>query len=348
MEDKSGISESPSRQQSVGASTISPTTQELFQGSVDPEQLEFTSDMAEDAEGNFFLSFGKTGSGKSTLHFHLLRYVDSQDDFDGTEIVDSKIPVAQRNAQAKIINQWRTLWISGDFPSATAGPDMVRALRYQIRPRIGRHPPLNMTFLEVAGEHFERLLVEDDAGAVEFPSALDRLFRNPNARIVIAFIVSPNGIATDTDGKQPNALYPAFLNFIRTHYPERSRTPLITVVTDPDQALDLLKDNELVGRSETKLTGPLVELFLGKYMGSFAQHYKSWAADPAHKRIAIFKIGKMGTKVGENGKPTAYVIDPPNYDNIARITKWTYETFTGVRIKASFWRRMLRAIGLSE
>jgi hypothetical protein len=309
------------------------------------DPLSLTAEAAEEARGAFFLSFGKAGSGKTTLHFHMLRYIEQAGDFEGEEVVGEHLPEGQRVAQAAIMNQWRNMWLDGNFPAGTNAEDEVRAIRYSLRPRIGSGPKTEVTFLEVAGELLARVIADDPRDRVDLPEALDRLFRNKEVKLIVAFIVSPRGLQEEADARRPDALYVAFLNFIRERYPDRIRTPLLVVVADPHRAFETIK--EIVPTGDTELTTTLTEQYLTTFLPSFMQQYVTWKAPAHQKLIARFRVGKV-MKRSVDGDPRLYIGHPPYYDDAARITKFMYETFNGITIRHNFLRRVLIAIGLSS
>jgi hypothetical protein len=308
------------------------------------DPLSLTAEAAEEASGAFFLSFGKAGSGKTTLHFHMLRYIEQVGDFEGEDVVGEHLPEGQRVAQATIMSHWRNIWVDGSFPASTNAEDEVRAIRYSLRPKIGNGPRTEVTFLEVAGELLARVIADDPRDRVDLPDALDRLFRNKNIKLIIAFIVSPRGLKEETDARRPDALYVAFLNLIRERYPDRLRTPLMIILTDPGQALETIK--EIVPTNETDLTVSLTEQYLKIFLPSFTQQYAAWKAPEHLKLIARFRVGKVLQKSVE-GVPRPYIVHPPFYDDAARITKFMYETFTGITIRHGIFRRIMIALGLS-
>lgn len=325
-------------------SPVSQSPVDAFKASRITDPLSLTAEAAEEARGAFFLSFGKAGSGKTTLHFQMLRYIEQVGDFEGEEVVGEHLPAGQRVAQAAIMNQWRNMWGDGAFPAGTNAEDEVRAIRYALRPRIGSGPRTEVTFLEVAGELLARVIADDPRDRVDLPEALDRLFRNNNVKLIIAFIVSPRGLQEETDARRPDALYVAFLNFIRERYPERTRTPLLVVVADPNRAFETIK--EIVPTTDTELTPELTGTYLTTFLPSFMQQYVSWKAPPDQKLIARFRVGKVIQRTVD-GVPRPYIGQPPYYDDAARITKFMYETFTGITIRHGLLRRIIIALGLS-
>jgi hypothetical protein len=311
------------------------------------EPLSLSEEAAEQASGYFFLSFGKANSGKSTLHYHILRYIEQEGDFEGEEVVGDHISPGQAAAQASLMSNWRNLWIEGEFPLPTDAADEVRAIRYALRPKIGNGPRVEVTFLEVAGELISGVMPDDARTPVEIPAALDRLMLNEAVKLIIAFIVSPRALAQEQDEKRPDALYVAFLNLIRKCYPKRSNTPLMVILSDPQEAYELTRKH-VQDTGERSFSDKMVESYLGAYMRSFIQHYVSWKALPEQKVIARFRVGKIVESKTSDGGVRRLIGQPAYFDDAARITKFMYETFTGVRIRHGIFRRILIALGVAS
>lgn len=321
---------------------------DAYQSSRAEDPMDFTPEMADEAEGFFFLSFGKRQSGKSTLHYHLLRYIEQHDDFVAMPVVEeeAKLPPGVLKAQRQIINKWRGLWSEGRFPAGTELNDNVRAIRYAFRPKEGRYRPIEVTFLEVAGELLETVVSNDGVSREEIPEALDRLFRNSRAGVITAFIVNPTALATETEGVKPDVLYAGFLDYIREHYPRRAAMPLMLVLADPDEALRMVR-KILPDGGETELTDPLLEGFLRAMLPTFAPKFGSWQAPREQRAIVRFNVGAV-QKREIDGYATPIILQPPNFRDTAKIAKFVYETFSGTRIRHSWWRRLLMALGLAR
>lgn len=313
------------------------------------EEFAFTQEMAEQAEGNFFLSFGKVGAGKTTLHFHLLRYLEQRPDFEGEEVIDPTLSDGQRAAQSQLITNWRNRWSDGSFPDATLRTDEVRAIRYSIRPTIGRGPRTKITFLEVAGELLSDLVTDDPDQRQDLPGALCALLDNKNVNLIIAFVVAPTALETEEDGKYPDTLYTAFLNYIRGHHsaaPDRTRTPLMIVINNPDEGFRVVPRLNIDQQGATTWTPEIVEKFLEYVLPSFIQVYRRWPAKA--KKITLFKVGNLKTVPDNNGREITIIGNPPFYRHAAIVSKFMYETFTGIRIRHPLWKRLLMAMKLSS
>lgn len=314
----------------------------------DTDEFAFTEEMAREATGYFFLSFGKVGAGKTTLHFHLLRYLEQHPDFDGEEYVDASLPDGQRAAQSQLINNWRNRWSEGTFPSATRRLDEVRALRYSLRPRIGAGHRINVTFLEVAGELLSEVITEEYDQRQQLPAALKALFDNPDVKLIIAFIVSPTALAQESDGKPPDTLYTAFLNYLRGNHvsePDRRRTPILVVINNPDAGFQTVEDAMIDRQGANEWTPKIIERFMELFLPSFTQAYRRWPAQS--KLITLFRLGKIKTHV-EDGQEISVIANPPDYRHAARIVKFAYETFTGIKVRPPLWRRILRSLKVSS
>lgn len=303
----------------------------------------FTREMAENAEQEyFFLSFGKIGAGKTTLHYHLLRYFEQRPDFDGQEVVDDTLPDGQRAAQAQLINNWRSRWAEGVFPESTPKADEVRAIRYSIRPTIGNGKRINITFLEVAGELLTEIVNNDPHQRHQFPPALEALFANNGVKLIIAFVISPTALENETDDKNIEMLFPAFLNYLRGKFPERARTPLMVVLNNPHDALRIARDPAfgVDMKGETEWTPDLLQRFLDEIMPAFMQNFRRWSADRKNKMVTLFSVGRVRSENIE-GEETFVIETPANFRHAAAVAKFIYETFTGTRIRHSLLTRLL-------
>jgi hypothetical protein len=159
-------------------------------------------------------------------------------------------------------------------------------------------------------------------------------------------MVSPRKLQTEVDGIVPDNLYDEFLNYIRGNYPNRTQTPLMLIINEPEQALDICR--KLPGyNGQSAMNLELTQEFLTTYFPTFIQNYRQWTAQA--KMITLFSVGKIIRKMDpDTGLEEMLISHPPNFIHSARIMKFIYETFTGVPVRYSWVKRLLRRIGLSS
>ena len=102
--------------------------------------------------GNYVVSFGFPGSGKTTLHAFLMRYLMQvgplQDRADQPKVsggIDYEVN--------RVVTEWMKQWQQGRFPAPNPAEESeIRELGFAVQPIRGVRTPLEFSILEMSGE----------------------------------------------------------------------------------------------------------------------------------------------------------------------------------------------------
>lgn len=299
----------------------------------DVASASFTSEMAANAKGNFIFSFGDAGSGKSSFHFHLIRYIEQGNDFDSIEVVPRRHGVPNFQAAA-IMDDWRQRWSEGRFPEST-DVNTIKCLSYTATPRYGRKTPMEFSVIEVSGEKL-RTVIQTDDKAPHIPEELDALFANPNVNITLVMLLHPKR-------KNNDVLFSSFLRYLRGRHPQRTQdTPLLLVVPDPVSAKATLSTvNPAFSRKD--FDAEMTLDFVQTLARSTYQELLTWPTDEKYKSLARFRIGDIKRQQVRTGDEENVIVQVDFFD-VAKIFRFCYEYFAGERIGYTLWQKFKRSL----
>jgi hypothetical protein len=295
----------------------------------------FTAEDAKDRQGNYVLSFGLAGSGKSTFHSSLLRHLEQGGEF--TSKVKPVFRDGKPDAQTRhLLNSWRETWKTGRFVRSTPNLESaIREISYNVTPNKGVKTPLDFNLIEVSGELLRRVEGRGNSSAM-LPDAIHYLFDNPRINLLLIVLIHPDTPSNDL-------LLVNLLDLIEEHFPHRRATmSLGIVIANPEKSLEQLKrvtggeDSQFA--HESKLEGELVFDYLQQMAPGIFTVYKTW---PAKKRmITPLSLGAIGHRQSEGDETEPYLKyhDPTD---IGKIFKWMYKQFIGKDLGPTWFGRLL-------
>jgi hypothetical protein len=330
-----GVAETPSR------SSIPPKTVEVAQDAFTdfvPNQAPVATFTAEDAkgrQGNYVLSFGLAGSGKSTFHSSLLRHLEQGGEF--TSKVQPVFRDGKPDGQTRhLLNSWRETWKTGRFVRSTpAVESAIREISYHVTPNKGVKTPLDFNLIEVSGELLRRVEGRGNSSAM-LPDAIHNLFDNPRINLLLIVLIHPDTPSNDL-------LLVNLLDLIEEHFPQRRATmSLGIVIANPEKSLEQLKrvtggeDSQFA--HESKLVGELVFDYLQQMAPGIFTVYKTW---PSKKRmITPLSLGATGLRKNDHDEPERY-LEYHDPTDIGKIFKWIYKQFNGKDLGPTWLGRLL-------
>ena len=179
--------------------------------------------------GNYVISIGKVGSGKTTLHSHLLHYVSKHGPFATNHITasrDEKVEARERNFWLYL----RGCWETGEFPERTKVNEFHQLL-FEVVPEKKNKPPLRFGFIEISGENLEIYFKpRDDLPDIsDDVPGLAAFLDNPRNNIVFLLLCQGN------DPENVDTLFSQFLGYLAQRFPRvyDNASSVAIVVTQP-------------------------------------------------------------------------------------------------------------------
>lgn len=293
-----------------------------------PVRGRLRDDDIEAKSGNYLMSFGYAGAGKTTFQSFLAYYVNHSPEFRSRLIVDPESSVQGWEPQA-IYNDWLKLWTQGDFPKPTDVDDSaIRELTFEVNPKKGVKTPAKFSFLEVSGELLRQVIAhEEDPNLTE---TIRRYFENPSIRMTLVLLVDPEH---DQDGAN-DLLFQNLFTFLEVNYPGfAARSSLALLISKPEQALTMLKNAQPGLRHHAELRGDLCEDYIETFLPGTYNIFDSW---PNPERTAIMTL-HLGEVEGEGDHAR---LVSPDYKDISSIFNWLYHDITRERLGPKWWQRI--------
>ncbi len=266
--------------------------------------------------GNYILSFGFPGSGKTTLHSFLLRYLMTAGPYK-TEPMQRRSSSGVDYEVNRIVTEWMGQWQGGRFPEATAtGEHEIRELAFEVQPLKGVRMPLEFSILEISGEMMQTVIPRKNQNP-NLSRIIRELVGNHRIRLIILLIVHPEVHENDV-------LFTNFMTYLDANlgFDIRSRARLGIVISDPVKALDYLKRYKPDYQHLAELRGDHVEEFVQHFAPSTYRIYREWP-NPRHKMITRLYIGQVDEWDG------GVRLVRPDYTSISKIFDWIYFQFNG-------------------
>lgn len=278
--------------------------------------------------GNFVLSFGFPGSGKTTLHSFLMRYLMEGGPYK-TEVVRRDHGEGADYETNRMITEWSREWRQGRFPESTpVGENEIRELSFEVQPMKGVRTPLEFSILEMSGEMM-RTVIPSREQKPNLSRVIRDLAANERLNLVILLLVNPRVHENDN-------LFTSFMSYLDANLGGkdiRKRAKLGIVISDPEMALDYLKTYKPEFAHHAEFRGDLVEEFVASFAPQTYRIYKEWP-DPRGAMMMRFHVGAIEDREGMPRLVT------PDYGSATRLFDWLYLQFTGRRPGPTRWQRM--------
>ncbi|MFG5379706.1 hypothetical protein [Yoonia sp. R2-816] len=302
----------------------------------------FTAEDAQARNGNYVLSLGLGGSGKSTFHSFLLRYIEQSGKLD-FEMKIPRLRSGEEDHQTRnLLNQWRSKWSRGEFVLPTAASEAaIREINYSVVPSQGIKVPLDFGLIEVSGELLKQVQ-GGRTGRQSLPEAVHHLIANPRVNLVVLMMVHP-------DTPNNDILLTNFIDYVNQNFQERrSQISLGVIIANPDRALE-----QMISQTGGDDASPfshyqrLEDQAVIDYMRTMAPGIMAkWVAWPERDRMLVpMRLGDIDFVVNPNQKGAMIPrLVAPDFTDVEKVFDWLYHRFTGKRRGPTFFQRLFNSI----
>jgi ribosomal protein L32E len=316
----------------------------------------FGVDVAEQAKGNFLITVGFPGSGKSTFHSHIYRMCEELHHVDPLH-ASGQPPGTVDPIMESRLNAWRRRYHAREQVESTiSGEANIYEIAFRVVPKTRPSKPLDLRIIEVSGEDLRQLDNSATGGNVaEIPQAIGALLHDEKLnerKTTIAIMVDPT-----PDASPVEYLVDGLLSYMNVHGPKRlKQTRFCIIVPKPLQMLEALQEykNQYPDiwstlpkkptleayRSAKDVDGNLTSFYLAVFKKNLVQRLKTVAVDGGIMR-SQFYLGEIEEQFFEDEgeeKPIE-VLTSINYRDASTVFSFIYEGFTGFKLKPGVWDR---------
>lgn len=271
----------------------------------------------ENKNGNYVLTFGNIGSGKSTLQQWLVAWLRTKGIAEVTfePVNGSHMPVEE--CQKMVIKTTK-----GCFPDSTAKGN-AKEYKISITPSRGKLPSLAFSFFEISGEELKEVVPDKSFGYTPtLPEYMNGFLANPKIRFSLLIVTDvekhslikrskKNGMYRDLD---EDHMICSFLDYLRNNFDNKFfRAPVLICLAKWDKAAGIYENTD---------------------------SYLKDALPQTYNRILLMKKRKImvnivahsvgAVKVSDKGEA---FVPKPNFKSTEKIAKWIYSSFTHKKIK---------------
>ena len=274
-------------------------------------------------EGPYLLTIGRTGSGKTTFHWQLMRWLIS------TPLVAAKVAAPENNWDgAAILTEWEQNWDAHEFPRSTQ-QFQPQEIIVEINPYNKKLPSLRFGFFEIAGEDFRYLEPKSGQAPMIYKGLLNFL-ENSSIHFMLAFVC---------DGEEPKGSDLLFTNIMtwldQTFNQAFRMSPILLLITKPEIALENL---QRAGNAKYRMATELdTESFVDEFLPNTKSLMQEWGAPYA---LTKFSVGSVEHADDENNR----FIRNVDYSDIQTIFFWLYKQATGSEFGETPMQKFVRYI----
>ena len=297
------------------------------------EDVNFNSNFLRDADieartGNYILSIGLPGSGKTTLQSFVTYYLMNKGPFT--------VSYANREAASGevdyhsqvIVDDWIDSWKKGRFPKANAvGDDQIREIRLNARYLKNKNVEFNFSFLELSGEVFRNVVPTND----RVPNLADTISRFLGANKIKLTLV----LFLDPNTEKNDQLFHNFFEFVKNSLGITfgKDVNLLFVVPNPQFVQKCLNNDPKYERAKKYNWEDKKRFFVESNCPITYRRWLNWDKD--RRGLMEFHIGT----ITDNSR--SEVLSKPSYKDCERFIGWNYNKFTGRELRTSWIKRFL-------
>lgn len=296
--------------------------------------LDVSATDADAPDGNYIVTIGLPGSGKSTFQSHLLRFLFREGDYVAEPTADKAV---DEDEWERTILRWRAYWQRGLFPDRTERGRFAE-FRYTITPISPKGmPKLRFGMVEISGEELRNHEDRRLAPTPKLPMRIRQILASDTCSVIIVLVVNGADVTRDDD------YLSMMIDLIRQdqQISHRSNCPIAILISDPTRAKQNMLDNRANELERYREGGGPISLedvctpenFCELMLRETTRTLHLWNAKP---RTFFFNVGRTELHEG-----LLYVREA-SFEDANTIFRWMYQNFTGANPDGPWLYRLIK------
>ena len=289
----------------------------------------------EKATGNYLLTLGYPGSGKTVLQSFIYYYIATHGAYSGSLEKQRKGAQPSHLTQT-LLNKWVRDWSDRKLPESTReSVDAIREIRLRLTPQINTSKSFNFSFVEVSGELIKSVVpTEVQAGSIV--ETMHSFLTAPKSNKMIVYVFDHN------EGSNNDELFSSLIQYLENAIPgklDRSYS-LMIVVPNPNLVLQRMSSDERFGRKYSninELTPEALRHYLRVKAPQLVTTFRYWKK--SKRGIYKFHIGE----VSENSTGDQ-ILESFDFKDSGRIIDFCYQQFHGTKLREGWFTRLAKVI----
>ena len=287
------------------------------------------------ATGNYLLTLGYPGSGKTVLQSFIYYYIATHGAYSGSLEKQRKGAQPSHLTQT-LLNKWVKDWSDRKLPESTReSVDAIREIRLRLTPQINTSKSFNFSFVEVSGELIKSVVpTEVQAGSIV--ETMHSFLTAPKSKKMIVYVFDHN------EDSNNDELFSSLIQYLENAMPgklDRSYS-LMVVVPNPNLVLQRMSSDERFGRNYSninELTPEALRHYLRVKAPQLVTTFRYWKK--SKRGIYKFHIGE----VSENTTGDK-ILESFDFKDSGRIIDFCYQQFHGTKLKEGWFTRLAKVI----
>ena len=287
------------------------------------------------AIGNYLLTLGYPGSGKTVLQSFIYYYIATHGAYSGSLEKQRKGAQPSHLTQT-LLNKWVKDWSARKLPESTReSVDAILEIRLRLTPKLNTSKSFNFSFVEVSGELIKSVVpTEVQAGSIV--ETMHSFLTAPKSNKMIVYVFD------HTEDSNNDELFSSLIQYLENAMPgklDRSYS-LMIVVPNPNLVLQRMSSDERFGRKYSninELTPEALRHYLRLKAPQLVTTFRYWKK--SKRGIFKFHIGDISENVTGD-----QILESFDFKDSGRIIDFCYQQFHGTKLKEGWFTRLVKVI----
>ena len=288
----------------------------------------------EKSTGNYLLTLGYPGSGKTVLQSFIYYFLATHGAFKAT-LEPTRKGAQPAHLTQSLLNKWVRDWSDQKFPESTReSVDAIREIRLKLTPRKNLSKSFNFSFVEVSGEIIKSIIpTEVQAGSIA--QTMHNFLTAPKSKKMIVYVFN------HSDTGDNDELFSSLIQYLETTVSGSldKYYSLMIVVPNPELVFERILNDERLSRkysNNRELTPEAMLQYIRLKAPQLVTTYKYWKKS----KRGIFKF-HIGSVVQNNSAERR--LESFDFKDCSRILDFSYEQFHGAKLKETWFTSLKKS-----